>query len=669
VLTHLLGQPRVQLKAREASGPGDALEQEADHAAESVVPGGTAAASPPPPASAPAGSAAAAALIVEDDAEHIESAQMRKTEFLAEMRTAVCATADEGLQASGQTAQGCPWIEYWLSYYGGQDAAHLERALHKFAPVAAGVTSARDYIPIAAARVRQSVDRYAKTGEAPDMPEGMPGGGLLAGAASIFFKAREGGARVADPQSVRQHLGSGQPLESGVRSRMESAFGAGFSHVRVHTGGTAAALSDQMNARAFAVGNHVAFSPGEYDPHSLVGQALIAHELAHVVQQRDARESTSVDQSSRAGAPHSALEEDADHTAVNAVVSILGGTGRGQANIGRQVMPRLKAGLKLQRCGRHDPVPSATPDIANTQQALGEHAAQVMTEANNQTKKTKTTGIYYANEYKTRYPDAYDDDWGAGYADPDYWERIDSMHWRLKKGRSASAGVKAWLKGLTIAECYSTAMVIEVDSVRAAIGDAKFDELYGSEDKPVEPRLEMGMNGATPLGHGTLAFIQPDPATLGGIGHRPAKVGDWCYFYNHPRYLLKHPAWEFQGENALLREDPPAPAVQIWEGLGESHRTERDMYQDMLESYNSPRDERDLSTLESIKQVSGGTLPLDYYQYPETLSTWNDILAAPGYKWKDPWGKFSDTTERKGGFAPSFKRLDVARVQDLKDKK
>jgi len=293
-----------------------------------------------------------------------------------------------------------------------------------------------------------------------------------------------------------------------------------------------------------------------------------------------------------------------------------------------------------------------------------------MTEANNRTKKTRTTGIYYANEYKTTYPNDYDDDWISGYANPEYWKRIDPMHWRLKKGRSASAGVKAWLKGLTIAECYSTAMVIEVDSVRAAIGDAKFDELYGSEDKDVEPRLEMGVNGATPLAYRTLDFVPPDPAGPGVIGHRPAKVGDWCYFYNHPRYLLKHPAWEFQGENAMLREDPPPPGVQIWEGLGESHKTEQAMYQDMFESYNYPRDERDLATLESIKQQSGGVLPLDYYQYPERMTTWNDILTAPGYKWKDPWGKHSDTTPRTGGFSlSSVKRLDPAKVQGLKDKK
>jgi len=295
---HLLSSQRVQLKAREAAGPGGAAEQEADHAAESVAPGAGVSAAPPPAASRETGSAAPAApaaLIAGDEAEHVESGQMRKSEFLAEVRTAVCATADEGLQASGQTAQGCPWIEYWLSYYGGQDAPHLERALHKFAPAAAGVTSARDYVPIVAARVRQGVDRYAKTGETPDLPDGMademPGGGLLGAAASILFKAREGGAHAEqDPQVVRSRLGPGEPLDSGVRSRMSAAFGTGFSHVRVHTGGEAAALSDEMNARAFTVGEHVAFSPGEYDPHSTVGQALIAHELAHVVQQSGVRE-------------------------------------------------------------------------------------------------------------------------------------------------------------------------------------------------------------------------------------------------------------------------------------------------------------------------------------------------------------------------------------------
>jgi len=55
--------------------------------------------------------------------------------------------------------------------------------------------------------------------------------------------------------------------------------------VRVHTGPQAANACEEINARAFTVGNHVAFNSGEYDPESAEGQHVLAHELAHVRQQ------------------------------------------------------------------------------------------------------------------------------------------------------------------------------------------------------------------------------------------------------------------------------------------------------------------------------------------------------------------------------------------------
>ena len=55
--------------------------------------------------------------------------------------------------------------------------------------------------------------------------------------------------------------------------------------VRLHDDPAAARLTRSLGARALAVGEHVAFGPNEYEPGTPVGDALIAHELAHVVQQ------------------------------------------------------------------------------------------------------------------------------------------------------------------------------------------------------------------------------------------------------------------------------------------------------------------------------------------------------------------------------------------------
>ncbi len=77
----------------------------------------------------------------------------------------------------------------------------------------------------------------------------------------------------------------GQRLDAGTRSFFEPRFGQDFSRVRIHAEDRAAASAAAVQARAFTVGEHVVFGRGEYAPASPGGRMLLAHELAHVVQQ------------------------------------------------------------------------------------------------------------------------------------------------------------------------------------------------------------------------------------------------------------------------------------------------------------------------------------------------------------------------------------------------
>lgn len=81
--------------------------------------------------------------------------------------------------------------------------------------------------------------------------------------------------------------GSGQSLDKVMRKEMESKMGADFSHVKIHTGGEAHAMNVGVNAKAFAHGNDIYFKQGEYNPQTGGGKELLAHELAHTVQQRN----------------------------------------------------------------------------------------------------------------------------------------------------------------------------------------------------------------------------------------------------------------------------------------------------------------------------------------------------------------------------------------------
>jgi hypothetical protein len=89
-------------------------------------------------------------------------------------------------------------------------------------------------------------------------------------------------------RTIQRARSCGQPLESGVRARMESSFGADFRGVRVHADARSDTLNRTLNARAFTTGQDIFFRQGAYSPGSSSGQELLTHELTHVVQQAGA---------------------------------------------------------------------------------------------------------------------------------------------------------------------------------------------------------------------------------------------------------------------------------------------------------------------------------------------------------------------------------------------
>lgn len=93
-----------------------------------------------------------------------------------------------------------------------------------------------------------------------------------------------GGQSVSADTERAIRSSSGRPLDAGVRAPLEQAFGADFGSVRIHDGGGADRLSRSLQAEAFTVGSDVFFKSGNFAPNDPSGQHLLAHELAHVVQ-------------------------------------------------------------------------------------------------------------------------------------------------------------------------------------------------------------------------------------------------------------------------------------------------------------------------------------------------------------------------------------------------
>ena len=88
----------------------------------------------------------------------------------------------------------------------------------------------------------------------------------------------------ADIQSLQ---GRGQPLSRSERNFFEPRFGSDFSKVRVHDNSRAAHIARSVNARAFTHGHDLVFGAGEHAPTTPAGRELLAHELTHVIQQRN----------------------------------------------------------------------------------------------------------------------------------------------------------------------------------------------------------------------------------------------------------------------------------------------------------------------------------------------------------------------------------------------
>jgi hypothetical protein len=122
----------------------------------------------------------------------------------------------------------------------------------------------------------------------------------------------EGGRVHPDVQrAIAASRGAGRPLERSVSETLSTGLDDSLSDVRVHTGEGAAALARAVSARAFTVGSDIFFNSGEYLPGTPAGNELIAHEVAHVVQQRGAPASGPLTVSQ----PGDALEREAEAVA------------------------------------------------------------------------------------------------------------------------------------------------------------------------------------------------------------------------------------------------------------------------------------------------------------------------------------------------------------------
>jgi hypothetical protein len=132
---------------------------------------------------------------------------------------------------------------------------------------------------------------------------------------SLLLEGKRGAepiaVRAARPTVALRRFG-GRPLDDATRAAMEPRFGHDFSKVRVHTDHDAAGAAKAQSAAAYTSGVDIGFAAGRYQPGTTAGQRLIAHELAHVVQQQGA-----IGQHRRADGKHEVVADEAAESAVH----------------------------------------------------------------------------------------------------------------------------------------------------------------------------------------------------------------------------------------------------------------------------------------------------------------------------------------------------------------
>jgi outer membrane protein OmpA-like peptidoglycan-associated protein len=134
----------------------------------------------------------------------------------------------------------------------------------------------------------------------------------------------------------------GEPLDAAARAFMEPRFGHDFSQVRIHTDAKAAESAQAVNAVAYTVGSSIVFGRGQFAPQTAKGRRLLAHELAHTVQQQGVRgeaQDTGLDLTAQS--LERSLEREADTHAERVVTGHAAEPGQLQKQLGVARLQRL----------------------------------------------------------------------------------------------------------------------------------------------------------------------------------------------------------------------------------------------------------------------------------------------------------------------------------------
>jgi hypothetical protein len=205
----------------------------------------------------------------------------------------------------------------------------------------------------------------------------------------------------------------------------------------------------------------------------------------------------------------------------------------------------------------------------------------VMNQINQGAAGNPHAGVHYPFNYEHNFPNQWQPGYNQGHADPTYFQWNAPSDWTLVPGQRASVALQAWLTGLTIAECGSVLVAIQLDQVRRMLGDAEFDTKFGPANAHIAPTVQP-LRICNDIGQS----LPQNYLTGAGTTHTGAAAlvpGAKYFFGNHSSYNYKHPDGFFQGENCVY------VGQGHWSGFGVNSHTTLEMYELMRDEYNLPR--------------------------------------------------------------------------------
>ncbi len=363
--------------------------------------------------------------------------------------------------------------------------------------------------------------------------------------------------------------GTGRELPPSVRGSMESRFGHDFGDVRVHTDADAAETARLVNARAFTHGRNIVFGASQFSPEgSTEGRRLLAHELAHVVQQRRAPRRIQR-RIVVAGKPYTP-------------------SAQYYAYLEKNFGPAMKEFVEhMHNAGNPPDYAFKSYEQMGTEVRVRADAIKGIEDVH------KGCCDYYSSS-------------DPPHLDPAYWDQIGSAaHFKpkspLPSGKHASDAIKAiFAPGAhTRLECFSMTVAIEYRAMLTGMGEARFNAMF-----PGGAGIEISAFSSKPA--------QQPFVGAAGAG-RPYKVisvagtsellpGDWVYFKNFHDYQSRVPGGFWQGENAIYLGGGK------YRGFGVVPQTEHDLNQELVNRYNNDALPHTTKTVADLIADGGGLL-------------------------------------------------------------